>query len=121
MDESELESLNRKIGEAELMRDAAFLGEILAGELVFRRAGGKVVTKEEYLADLIKPENTYEYLESNNIQAIADEETALVTLFVKAKGKRGETEFAGEFENLRVFVRRAAKWQCIVWFNRKIS
>lgn len=121
MNESGLINLNKQIGEAELRRDETFLRDVLADELVFRRASGAVVTKEEYLAELIKPENTYEYLESENLRFIANEEIAVVTLIVKAKGKRGEKEFEGKFQNRRVFIEQQGNWKCIVWFNTKIS
>jgi hypothetical protein len=116
-----LEQLNAQIGEAELGRDEAFLRSVLADELVFRRASGKVITKEEYLTELMKPENTYDYLISENTKAVINDETSLVSLRVRAKGKRGETGFEGVFHNLRVFVRREDEWQCLVWFNRRIS
>ena len=116
-----LEQLNIRIGDAELRRDELFLRNILAPELVFRRASGKIVTKSDYLAELVKPENTYEYLESENVKVAVNGENALVSLLVRAKGRRGETEFEGEFQNLRVFVKQAEKWCCVVWFNTRVT
>jgi hypothetical protein len=111
--------LNVLIGEAELNRDENFLREVLADELVFRRANASIVTKDEYLADLIKPENIYEYLVAENIKAQVKDDTALVSLNIRAKGKRGEKEFEGNFRNLRVFVRKEKNWQCVVWHNTR--
>lgn len=113
--------LNRQIGEAELKRDEKFMREVLADELVFRRANGKIVTKDEYLSELMKPENSYELLRTENIKTAVTKENALVSLTVITKGKRGETEFEGEFQNVRVFVKRKNEWQCIVWFNARIK
>ncbi len=113
--------LNVLIGEAELKRDKKFLGDVLADELVFRRANGTVVTKDEYLSDLEKPENTYEYLFSEDIRAQVKDENALVTLVVRAKGKRGEKEFEGRFRNLRVFAVDGKNWQCVVWHNTRLD
>ena len=111
MDESELVRINEQIGEAEQTADEKFLREVLADELVFRKASGKVVTKEEFLADLTN--NRFER-ESKNIKVTLDEEnsTALVTLVVHA--------LENKFQNLRVFVRREKGWQCLVWFNTKL-
>jgi hypothetical protein len=111
--------LNVLIGEAELNRDENFLREVLADELVFRRGNASVVTKDEYLADLIKPENIYEYLVAENIKAQVKDDTALVSLNVRAKGKPGEKEFEGNFRNLRVFVRKEKNWQCVIWHNTR--
>lgn len=60
--ENELIELNIKIGEAEKQRQEDFLKGVLADDLIFRRASGKVVNKVEYLADLVNPDNKYEYL-----------------------------------------------------------
>lgn len=116
-----LEQLNIRIGDAELRRDELFLKNILADDLVFRRADGKIVSKEEYLAELVKSENTYDYLESENVKVAVNDENALVSLSVRAKGRRGEIEFEGKFQNLRVFVKQAEKWCCVVWFNTRIT
>ena len=112
MDETELVRINKQIGEAEQEADETFLRRVLADELVFRRASGKVVSKEVFLADL--PNNKFERV-PENINVTFDEErkTALVSLVVHALGS--------EFKNLRVFQRREAGWQCIVWFNTKLS
>ena len=113
--------LNVLMGEAELSRDESFLRAILADDLVFRRANGAVVTKEDYLSELIKPENTYENLSAENIKAQINGEAALVSLIVRAKGKRGEKEFEGNFRNLRVFLQRDKNWQCAVWHNSRLE
>jgi hypothetical protein len=60
--EKELIDLNIKIGEAEKCRNKHFLKRILADDLIFRRANGKVVNKRKYLADLVKPGNTMNIL-----------------------------------------------------------
>lgn len=113
--------LNVLIGDAELNRDENFLREVLADDLAFRRASGAVVTKDEYLSELIKPENTYEYLRSENIKAQINTDAALVSLVVSAKGKRGEKEFEGRFRNLRVFINDGKSWRCAVWHNTRID
>ena len=112
-----LERLNAQIGEAELRRDENFLRDVLADDLVFRRASGKVVTKDEYLTELVKPENKYDYLISEDINVKLNDDVALVSLFVRAKGRRGENEFEGKFRNLRIFLRKEDKWECLIWFN----
>lgn len=113
--------LNVLIGEAELNRDEDFLSGVLSDELIFRRANGSIVSKEEYLTNLMKQENTYEFLHSENIKAQVKDDTALVSLNVRAKGKRGEKEFEGNFHNLRVFINKAKNWQCVIWHNTSLD
>jgi hypothetical protein len=112
MDEEKLKELNERIGKAESEGDEEFLREVLADELVFRRASGKVVTKEEFLAEVQKNKSERQ---SKDIKVNLDEErnTALVSLIVRV--------MESEFKNLRVFVRNENEWQCLMWFNTKIS
>jgi len=112
MDERDLIKINERIGEAEQSADDKYLSGVLADELVFRNARGIVATKTEFLKNV---ENNKFERESKYIKVTFDEEKkiALVILIVLAKGS--------EFRNLRVFERRATGWQCIVWFNTKLS
>ena len=106
--------------ETEKRRQENFLNDVLADDLIFRRASGKVVNKMEYIADLLKPDNTYEYLISENVKPTVYEDVAIVSLQVKAKGKRGESSFEGVYRNIRIFL-KSNKWQCVVWFNTVIQ
>lgn len=133
----ELKQVNIKIGEAEKRRergDVEFLYRVLDEKLLFRRGDGTVVGKEQYLAALVSPYNTYERLDINpdDVQVMAFEETAVVSLLITAKGIRrtatGEDkEFSGVFRNTRIFLkgkmeagRHQEEWQCVVWFNTKV-
>jgi hypothetical protein len=70
--EKELIKLNIRIGEAERRRQEGFLKRVLADDLIFRRASGKIVNKKRYLADLLDPKNTYEYLISKDVKPTSD-------------------------------------------------
>jgi hypothetical protein len=109
---------------------------VLADDLIFRRASGKVVNKVEYLADLVNPDNKYEYLISEDVQptvfdvqpTVFDvqptvyEDVVTVSLLVRAKGQRETKEFEGVYRNIRIFLKNENKgWQCVVWFNTVIQ
>lgn len=114
----ELTQFNRKIGEAEIERDIKFLRDHLSNKLIFRRAGGQIINRETYLADLISPENTYEYVNSENVEVLEySEDIALASLRVRAKGKRADTTFEGIYRNTRLFLKHQGIWQCAIWFN----
>lgn len=127
--ENELIELNIKIGEAEKQRQEDFLKGVLADDLIFRRASGKVVNKVEYLADLVNPDNKYEYLISEDVQpTVFDvqptvyEDVVTVSLLVRAKGQRETKEFEGVYRSIRIFLKNENKgWQCVVWFNTVIQ
>jgi ketosteroid isomerase-like protein len=116
-----LKDLNAKICAAEMERNAAYLASILADDLVFRRAGGAHVTKEQYLEVLRNEDNTYEYVHCDDIEVITvDPNTAFVSLLVWAKGRRGEEGFKGIYRNTRLFRRRDGDWRLAVWFNTPV-
>lgn len=119
--EKELIEINLKIGEAEKARDEAFLKRVLADDLIFRRASGQVVNKTEYLTDLQNSANTYDYLISEDVKPMLYEGIAVVSLRVKAGIKRGTSTFEGNFRNIRLFLRRNERWQCVIWFNTSIE
>ncbi len=118
--EKELIELNMRIGEAEKQRDEDFLKRVLSDDLIFRRASGKIVNKQEYLESLKNPANTFDYLYSEDVKPIVYEGVAVVSLRVRAKGKRGPDTFEGNFRNIRLFVENQ-EWQCAVWFNTTIK
>lgn len=118
--------LARRMGEAEKSRDAEFFKTLMAEKLTFRRANTFVVDKETFVRDLLKPDNTYEMLESEDISAQVHEEVAVVTLLIRAKGMREGKPFAGVFRNIRIFVNELYKpqpwqWQLHAWFNVRVS
>lgn len=119
-DERNLVELNEKFGEAELARDESFFRDVLADHLIFRRASGAWVSKDGFLEDLVKLENTYEYIVSRGVEVIfSGTDTALVSLLVWAKGRRGDNTFHGIFRNTRLFVKQGEAWRCAVWFNSR--
>jgi len=115
--------MNIAIGEAEKQRDEATLKCILANDLIFRRASGVVVDQATYLEELLKPENTYNYLCSEvvDVKLSKSQTAAIVTLHVRAKGKRGENPFEGVFRNIRFFRKEGQDWKCHVWFNEPLE
>jgi len=121
--EPKLTQLNVAIGEAEKQRDKDTLDQILVNDLIFRRVSGVVVDKATYLEELLKPENTYNYLCSEvvDVNLSKSQNAAIVTLHVCAKGKRGENPFEGVFRNIRFFKKGEQGWQCHAWFNEPLE
>lgn len=120
--EEKLIQLNIAIGEAEKQRNDVALKCILADDLIFRRASGVVVDKATYLEELLKPKNTYSYLCSEviNIKLSESQDAAIITLHVRAKGKRNGKTFEGVYRNIRVFRKEGQDWKCYAWFNEPL-
>jgi Domain of unknown function (DUF4440) len=120
MDETTLSSLNDDFADAERSRDESFFRRALAKDLVFRRADGTCVDRDEYLRGLRDENNTYDHLMTEELETIMfDQRTALVSVRVLAKGERDGRSFEGVFRNTRLFVKRRGEWKCAVWFNTR--
>jgi hypothetical protein len=123
-DVKELIDLNDRIGEAEKTRDAEFLRSILSDNLRFRRANGTIVDKSIYLDDLMKPANTTDELESDQIVPTITGSLAVVTLVVRVSGMRSGNKLDGSFRNVRIFLNEPDKrphWQLHSWFNLPVA
>ena len=124
-----LSDLILRIGEAESQRHEAFLQQILADDLRFRRARGAVVDKITHCNVVTGPPNTYAYSYSDVFQVFGLSDSAVVSLLVWAKGIRekgtpGKTAFSRAFRNLRIFCRDAAAVHgrlCHFWFNNQVA
>jgi hypothetical protein len=120
MEEKELKELNEQFAEAEKTQNEEFFQRVLADGLRFRRADGSETNKDGYIEALKDPRNTYDTLESRDVEAIVfDGRTALVSLRVLARGERSGKPFKGSFRNTRLFVKQAGNWKCAVWFNSR--
>jgi ketosteroid isomerase-like protein len=118
LDEARLKALNEEFSEAEKRRDERFFRDVLAKDLVFRRANGSRINKNEYLEALEDPQNTYDHLASHDLEVILfGKSTALVSLSVEAKGTRSGNSFEGDFRNTRLWVKQRGSWRCAIWFN----
>ena len=111
---SGLRELNLEIGEAETRRDGGFLAGVLHDRLIFRRANGKVVGKDEYLQYL--PNRTPGRTSSEILAVEERGDSAVVTVLVTVEGTPG-----GSFHNTRVFVREDGRWQLLTWTNTRVG
>ncbi len=114
--EAELTYLNQTMTEAEKKGDVPFFREILADDLIFRRAKGTVVTKEQFILDL--KSDAFEKLEANvlEVRNYADGAVAKVMVTSKRRGEPSE----GKYLNVRRFARRDGAWRLVAWLNTEV-
>jgi catechol 2,3-dioxygenase-like lactoylglutathione lyase family enzyme len=115
----ELVQLNVRIGAAEREHDVAFLDHVLHDELIFRRADGSFVGKDDYLGDL--GNRAYEELDVQITAVDEKKESVVVTAIVSARGTSHGRPFAGTFRNTRTFVTDEERWQCRLWVNTRVE
>jgi ketosteroid isomerase-like protein len=116
----ELTQINVGIGDAEKRQDATDLEPVLHDDLVFRRADGKLISKQQYL-DAV-PTRVYERLDADVVEIHEKDESAVVTVIVDAAGTTADgSRFDGRFRNVRVFVKDDGRWLCRLWVNTPAS
>ena len=123
-DKEKLIEINNSIRAAEWKRDTDTLEKILSEDLIFRRANGNFADRKTYLDGLKDPNNIYEHLENVDTEVKINEANnlAIVTVTVKASGKRGEKgdPFRGLYKNIRFF-RKTEEWKMYAWYNETIG
>jgi hypothetical protein len=107
--------LNEKIGISEKAAQRDFFVQHLADNLVFRRANGAVIGKQEFLEGL-KPDQL-EMLETFVDDITINQESAVVDVTVKAKRRN---QSPAEFRNIRMFQKNGTQWQLAAWINTKL-
>lgn len=113
-EEEFLKNLNIEITAAEDNGDTKKLETVLSQKLVFRRASGAVVDRDQFLAQVkVRPKTNTE-IESIKLfghdRAIV---TCIVTMKVKDKVER--------YHNLRMFIRETNQWKLLAWANEKLD
>ena len=100
-----LKSINIKIGEAEKAKDKVFFEKHLSDNLLFRRASGKIHTKEQFLTALANPNLIYCYIstEVKNISISEDGLKAVVKAIVFVKMTNEGNESEEHYSNVRFF------------------
>ena len=112
-DEAVLRKLNIDIGLAEDKGDRKGLENLLAQELAFRRANGKVVNRNEFLKDVKSRAATKVNIESIKLYGDRAIVTCIVTLKVDGQDV--------EFHNIRLFIREGSTWKLLGWANERVS
>jgi Domain of unknown function (DUF4440) len=100
-----------------------YFAGLLDEDLRFRSAGGTVVTRDRFLHDLARPDNTrtrIEAVEGPGIQVPGDRAPVQVVLAVE--GSDGGAPVDGVYRNIRVIERDGAgPWALTVWFNERVG
>jgi hypothetical protein len=120
--------LNQKIGAAEQSADPTakdgvalaaakkFFEANLSHQLIFRRAGGKVVGKSAFLDSLEK--NPFQSLQSEQVAVELMGDRSLVTLIVVGTM---QDQSVHRYRNIRLFSRVGDSWHLELWYNYEIT
>ena len=101
-----------------------FFRDLLDQTLRFRRADGTIVTRDEFLVDLVDPANGRDSIDPvEPLTCHVYENTAVASVLLHVAGHNGTKHFDGLFRNIRIFHRdgAGAPWRLKVWFNDAVN
>jgi ketosteroid isomerase-like protein len=105
--------LEREVGEAITRRDGARLRELVAEDFVAVNPMGRRMTREEAIAESTSATYELESLMNDEIRVRIFGDVALATARGTAKGRYQGKDASAQFTYLRVWARRASKWQAV--------
>ena len=111
-DKEDLRTLNVAINDAENAGEMGFLASILAPELAFSRASGAVDDAGRFLQKAAT-KNPPGELRPESIKIDPFGNRAIVTCVITEDGK--------DYHNIRLFVRKDAKWKLLAWANERVE
>ena len=110
---AEVTRLEREVGEAITRRDGARLRELVADDFVAVNPLGRRLTREEAIAESTSPAYEMESLSNEDIRVRVFGDIALATARGTAKGRYQGKDASAQFTYLRVWARRAGRWQAV--------
>ena len=112
-DKQALRMLNVAINDAENTGNGEFLASILAPELAFSRANGEVDDAGRFLQQVPTKKSPPRELRSEAIEIETFDNRAIAKCVITQGGKN--------YHNIRLFVRKDAKWKLLAWANEKVE
>lgn len=113
-DEDILEQLERRWVTALVQRDASELGEIWDQAFVFTDPEGKVMSREQCLAELAAGKLAIEDAQVLRLKVQVFGETGVVLGIIALRGRSGKTKYDGEYSFMDVFAKRDGRWRAVL-------
>ena len=119
MKNNDLKLLNQQFGKAEKAKDKVFFKKHLSDSLIFRRASGKIDSKEQFLESLGNPDLIYHHIDTEIIKiSVSDDNSrAVVKVIVFVKMTNEGRDIEGHYTNLRFFQKQNNTWVLTNWYN----
>jgi len=119
--EQEVRGVLKEMIHADMTGDAAALDRIFTDDFTITRDNGVVRSRAETLQGVKDGSTKFETFDASDILVRVYGETAVVTFHEALKGKRSGKDFAGEFREVRVFVKLGGKWRAVLAQRTRIE
>lgn len=112
----DLIAFRNKYIDAEENRDTAYLQKILADNFFALNPQGRLLNKEQQLANLTRPDRILKVLNARDthVQFYGNGTVAVLTEHVTVQGTDKGQPFGGELRFLRVFAKQGGEWKVVL-------
>ena len=119
--EEQIKALLDQARQAALKGDPSYLENNLSDD--YSRVGldGKVMNKSEVVNSMKNGETKYQSLQPSDVKVRLYGNTAIATYGTQIKGTFKGKDASGSYRVIRVFVKRAGKWQEVAFQTTRVS
>ena len=119
--EHEITDLGNQVAQAIAKNDAAFVERVFADDFYYTGVRGEVKKKSDILNELKSGELKFELLQFDDIKVRHHGDTAIVTGLATTKGRSPQGPISGQFRYSRVYVKRQATWQLLLFQGTPVA
>lgn len=119
--EDQVKALLNQSREATLKSDSSYVENNLAEDYTRVGADGKRLSKSEWVSAFKNRDVKIQSIETTDVKVRVYGNTAVATYTADVKGTQSGQDISGKHNVLRVFVKRAGKWQEVAFQSTKAS
>jgi ketosteroid isomerase-like protein len=119
--EQELKKLEMQYADAEVKKDVAVIGRLLADDYTLTDPDGIVITKAQTIADLKSGQDAVSSSAYSDMKVRIYGDTAVVTYVEKGKETYKGRDISGTRRWTDVWVKRGGSWQCVASHGSKVA
>jgi ketosteroid isomerase-like protein len=119
--EAELTKLENQWAQAEVKKDVATLGRILADDFTNTDPDGGISTKSQFISSTTSGEDVVDSFALSDMKIRVYGDTAVVTYLAKLKETLKGKDVSGMSRWTDTWVKRGGSWQCVASHGSKIG
>jgi ketosteroid isomerase-like protein len=112
--EEELLKLEKAFAEAIVKNDLEGIGRLVADDWIIIDPNGEIVDRARFFEVIQSGALTHDMMESEDSRVRVYGDSAVVTAITRTRGKFMGQEFSTQERATDVFVRRDARWRCVL-------
>ena len=120
-DEVNIRALMREILRAFREHDCAALDRVLDDEFAFSDPGGRVLSKQQWLADIASGDLVFDSIEAGDIEFRHLGDKALVAGSAQMQARYTKGNYNGAFRYLGVYTKQGSDWKLILTSAERVA